>query len=66
MALSTGYSVGAKSVCALFAGGGEVGAENELQGLSSIVFWGQLVGFGLVFFWQEAPGIIFTHSFIRR
>lgn len=50
----------------LLAGEGKVGAQgdrSELQGPLSTVFWGKLVGFGLVFVWQEAPGIIFIHSF---
>lgn len=41
ISLSKVYSVGAKSVCALLAGGGEVGAQNdrsELQGRSPLSF----------------------------
>lgn len=31
----------------------------------STVLWGKLVGSGLVFFWQEAPGRIIIHSLIH-
>lgn len=42
---------------------GAQGDRSELQRPFSTDFWGKLVGFGLAFFWQEAPGIIFIHSF---